>query len=79
MNSDSDTNDCSVIESIMIPDRRWIESLGDKEQKLLEASLVPFEELEDRKVVCTSCFKQGNHKQKVRFTSNFHLKWIPLD
>ena len=64
MNSDSDG--VQVIETKILNDKEWVESLDPKERQLFESNLVSFEELEDKKVVCTSCFTQGNHKQKVR-------------
>ena len=64
MNSDSDG--VQVIETKILNDKEWIESLDPKERQEFESNLVSFEELEDKKVVCTSCFTQGNHKQKVR-------------
>ena len=67
MNSDSDG--VQVIETKILNDKEWIESLDPKERQEFESNLVSFEELEDKKVVCTSCFTQGNHKQKVRLKS----------
>ena len=46
-------------------DKKWVEDLDEDEKAYFESKQIPFEELEDQKVVCSACFKQGNHKQKV--------------
>ena len=74
MNSDSDG--VQVIETKILNDKEWIESLDSKERQSFESNLVSFEELEDKKVVCTSCFTQGNHKQKVRPKTIFFFELI---
>ena len=63
MNSDSD--DCLVVETKILSDKKWVETLEKEELDYFTKNQIPFEELEDRVVRCTACFKQGNHKQKV--------------
>ena len=46
-------------------DKKWVEDLDEDEKAYFESKQIPIEELEDQKVVCSACFKQGNHKQKV--------------
>ena len=78
MSSGSDL-DCQVIETKILSDERWLKSLGDKERQWLDSNTIPFDELEDRKVVCTSCFKQGNHKQRVSvyYFWCYSKIWVP--
>ena len=61
----SDSDDCLVVETKILPDKKWVESLEKEELEYFTKNQIPFEELEDRVVRCTACFKQGNHKQKV--------------
>ena len=63
MSSDSEPE---VIETKIPSDERWIKSLDTKEKAYFDSNLISLEELEDLKVVCSACFKQGNHKQRVR-------------
>ena len=66
--SEGSDSEGQVQECRIISDQAWLKSLSSKEAEWLKSNLIPAEELEDRKVVCTSCFKQGNHKQKVSCT-----------
>ena len=75
MSSDSE-KDCQVIETKILSDEKWFKSLDDSERQLLEKNKIPFEELEDKKVVCTACFQQGNHKQTVSNACEFDRKVI---
>ena len=61
----SGSEDCLVVETKILSDKKWVETLEKKELEWFNENQIPFEELEDKKVVCTACFKQGNHKQKV--------------
>merc|ERR1712210_35626 len=63
----SDSDDCLVVETKILPDKKWVESLEKEELEYFTKNQIPFEELEDRVVRCTACFKQGNHKQKGFF------------
>merc|ERR1712029_887194 len=63
----SESEDCLVVETTILPDKKWLETLDKKELDYFKKNQIPFEELEDQKVVCTACFKQGNHKQKGFF------------
>ena len=74
MSSDSE-KDCQVIETKILSDAKWFKSLDDSERQLLEKNKIPFEELEDKKVVCTACFKQGNHKQTVSIPASLIENW----
>ena len=53
------------VETKIFSDKKWLENLDADERKYFEENQISFEDLEDKKVVCTACFKQGNHKQKV--------------
>lgn len=63
----SDSDDCMVVETKILPDKKWVESLEKEELEYFTKNQIPFEELEDRVVRCTACFNQGNHKQKGFF------------
>ena len=62
----SESEDCLVVETKIEPDKKWIESLDNKEVEYFKSNVIPVEDLEDQKVVCSACWKQGNHKKKVR-------------
>lgn len=70
--NNSDSEECLMEETEILPDKKWFESLETSEQEWLKENIVPDDELEDKKVVCTSCFKQGNHKQKVKRRNPLH-------
>ena len=59
------SEDCVEEGTLELSDKDWYKSLDDKESKWLKDNVISFEELEDRKVVCSACFKQENHKKKV--------------
>ena len=63
----SSSDDAEVVETKILSDKKWLETLDKEELAYFQKKQISFEELEDRKVVCTACFKQGNHKQKVKF------------
>lgn len=66
----------------ILPDKKWIKSLTKEELEWFKDNLIPFEDLEDKKVVCSACFKQGNHKQKVKsiFEDSFWYNiWIKIE
>ena len=69
----SESEDCLVVETTILPDKKWLETLDKKELDYFKKNQIPFEELEDQKVVCTACFKQGNHKQKVHILRSFRF------
>ena len=62
MNSDSEPE---VIETEVQSDETWMGSLDTSEKLFFDSNLISQEVLEGLKVVCSACFKQGNHKQRV--------------
>ena len=68
----SSSDDAEVVETKILSDKKWLETLDKDELAYFQKKQISFEELEDRKVVCTACFKQGNHKQKVKLCVFFH-------
>ena len=62
MDSDSEPE---VIETEISSDERWMKSLNAREKSFFDSHLISPEVLEGLKVVCSACFKQGNHKQRV--------------
>ena len=46
----------------IVPDDDWFVSLPEKERNWYEHNVTTFEELDAKSIVCTSCFKQANHR-----------------
>ena len=63
----SETEECQVIETTIHTDKDWIKNLDPKELEYYQKNQISIEVLEDRRVHCTACYEQGNHKQKGFF------------
>ncbi len=50
----------------ILSDEEWAASLGHEDRSYFRANQKSTEYLEETKVLCTSCQKQVNHKDKVK-------------
>ena len=56
-----------MIETTIHTDSDWIKNLDPQELKYYQSNQISIEALEDKRVQCTACYEQGNHKQKGFF------------
>ena len=54
-----------MVETTIYTDSGWVKNLDAKELDYFKANQISIEALEDKRVHCTACYEQGNHKQKV--------------
>lgn len=63
----------AVFINLDIGDDEWFESLPDAEKKFYHKHLLDEKSLEESSIVCTSCFRQINHKQAGAVMRHPHL------
>ena len=63
----------AVFINLDIGDDEWFQSLPDVEKKFYQKNLLDEKSLEESTIVCTSCFRQINHKQAGAVMRHPHL------